>query len=137
MRLLITFLALAATAASATETNAPPNASDGGEVYQRLCSACHGASAKGDGYFAELLTKRPPDLTAISERNGGAFPTFEVMRKIDGRSLVLAHGLLMPAFGPELDAEPAFGRTWTGQTVLTSRGIADVTAYLESIQNQR
>ncbi|MHA6344925.1 c-type cytochrome [Roseivivax sp. CAU 1761] len=134
MRAIASILVFAASAALAETPETPPSVETGGRLYAELCSGCHGRDARGDGPFAELLVARPPDLTGLAARNGGAFPQFEVVRKIDGRALVRAHGLIMPAFGPALDTEPAFGRTWTGQSILTSRAIADLAAYLKSIQ---
>ncbi|HSV70991.1 MAG TPA: CopD family protein [Methylibium sp.] len=46
--------------AAAYETS---SVAEGGMLYQRLCVACHGANARGDGPLAVGLEPRPADLT--------------------------------------------------------------------------
>jgi mono/diheme cytochrome c family protein len=36
----------------------------GKAIYERLCSACHGAQGKGDGPAGEMMKPRAADLTA-------------------------------------------------------------------------
>jgi mono/diheme cytochrome c family protein len=67
-----------------------------------FCASCHGESGKGEGPDADLLKQPPPDLTQIARRAGGTFPRDEVVRKIDGRTLVRAHGAEMPVWGNTL-----------------------------------
>jgi mono/diheme cytochrome c family protein len=74
----------------------------GEELYQRFCSACHGASARGDGPVARSLTVAVPDLTQLVRRYGNEFPADELAEIIDGRNLVIAHGSrTMPVWGYE------------------------------------
>ena len=54
--------------------------------YQTFCVNCHGATGTGDGVLAASLDPRPADLTLISARHGGSFPTTYVMSVIDGYS---------------------------------------------------
>jgi hypothetical protein len=85
--------------------SAPPDNRDlrelsGVEMYERLCSSCHGVSAHGDGPVASLIKIQVPDLTRISYRDGGEFPTEDVRRTIDGRFDRPAHGARdMPVWG--------------------------------------
>jgi mono/diheme cytochrome c family protein len=70
---------------------APP----AGEIlYRRYCAACHGVDGRGDGPAAAALCPRPPDLTRL----GTSEP--ELMRQIDGRRAIRAHGTAaMPVWG--------------------------------------
>lgn len=88
--------------------SAPPEAQrdvqslSGVELYERLCSSCHGATARGDGPVAPLIKTGVPDLTLLGRRDGG-FPTEEVRRTIDGRWDRPAHGARdMPVWGWQL-----------------------------------
>jgi len=79
--------------------------------------------------MAQVLTKRPADLTRIAQRNGGRYPADIVAKIIDGRSPVKGHGggempIWGDAFAKSADPEPA------------SERIARLVAYLESIQRQ-
>ena len=72
----------------------------GVEMYERLCSSCHGPSGRGDGPVASLIEIGVPDLTRIAYRDGGEFPTEDVRRTIDGRWDRAAHGARdMPVWG--------------------------------------
>lgn len=125
--------ALAATLA-ATLPAAAQDASAGARSYAAFCAACHGETGRGDGPVATLLTLPPPDLTVLAARNGGTFPVAEVVYRIDGRVPLSAHGSPMPPFGGMFAGEDAALKTAAGQPVLTSRGIADLVAYLEALQ---
>lgn len=73
------------------------------ELYERLCSSCHGVSGRGDGPVASLIAIRVPDLTRLAYRDGGEFPTEDVRRTIDGRWDRRAHGARdMPVWGWQL-----------------------------------
>ncbi|NNL19617.1 MAG: c-type cytochrome [Boseongicola sp.] len=111
-----------------------PDANTGAWYFARFCAACHGERAMGDGPMQEVLTLRAPDLTQLSAGNDGVFPVTRVVRQIDGRDPMLAHGGEMPLFG-ELFAFPdAALPAETGQPIVTAQPIADLTAWLESIQ---
>lgn len=72
----------------------------GVEMYERLCSSCHGPHGQGDGPVASLIKIGVPDLTRIAQRDGGEFPTEDVRRTIDGRLERPAHGPRdMPVWG--------------------------------------
>ena len=134
MRSLCVVLVLAGTSAFAEEVTDPGSAEAGAEVYSVFCQSCHGAEGRGDGDFADLLSVRPADLTEIAARNGGDFPAMDVMRQIDGRARVEGHGVIMPVFGPLFDLEVAITKADSGQPIVTSRSIADLSAFIESIQ---
>ena len=76
--------------------------------YESNCAACHGITGKGDGRLKQFLTKAPTDLTTLSQRNGGAFPTQLVWEMIDGRSStdIGPHGSReMPVWGADYRAQ--------------------------------
>lgn len=72
---------------------------DGRTAYQESCAACHGPNGQGDGPAARGLATGPADLTMIAARNGGIFPTNQVMSIIDGLNRESHFGSAMPEFG--------------------------------------
>lgn len=85
--------------------------------------------------MAEMLAIETPDLTKLSARNGGSFPTEIVARQIDGRAPLLAHGGEMPIFGPSLESDKNVALPLaSGQPMMTGVPLASVIVYLESIQ---
>ena len=121
-------------AALAGPVAAEPDPVAGEGVFQSLCAACHGMEAKGDGPMAELMTIVPPDLTQLAAANDGVFPMFRVVRQIDGRDPMLAHGGDMPLFGQLFEFPNAAIASETGQPIVTAQPIADVAAWLASVQ---
>ena len=73
-------------------TNAEPPA---GEVlYRRHCAACHGVDGRGDGPASGGLCPPPSDLTRLESSEA------DLMRQIDGRRTIRAHGTAaMPVWG--------------------------------------
>ncbi len=129
MKRLAMIIALVAGPA-ATE----PDVTAGQGVFQTFCAGCHGADAKGGGPMADVLTVSPPDLTKLRAANGGTFPMFRVVRQIDGRDPLLAHGGDMPLFGRLFTYPDGTIATPAGQPIITAQPIADVAAWLESVQ---
>lgn len=111
-----------------------PDPNAGEWYFARYCGACHGENAKGDGPLQEILTVEAPDLTQLSAGNGGVFPIARVVARIDGRDPMLAHGGEMPLFGELFSFADASLKAETGQPIVTAQPIADLTAWLESIQ---
>ena len=75
----------------------------GNALFKTYCAMCHGDGGKGDGSFSASLRKRPPDLTLLSKRNGGTFPTDKVTKTIDGGDLGPEHAKGdMPVWGDAL-----------------------------------
>lgn len=83
---ILTAAAIVAAAALVTVRAQAPQAYSGTADYQVYCSSCHGAQARGDGAIAPSLNKRPADLTQLTKKNDGVFPTERVFKLIDGRS---------------------------------------------------
>lgn len=123
-------ISLAMALTMSTQSLSAQNTEEGAMLYSEFCAACHGMSLRGDGPMVSALTVRPADLTALSEN--GIFPMFEVVRHIDGRDPLLAHGGDMPIFGPWFagDGSDIAMRGPDGQPILMSRPIADLVAFL-------
>lgn len=126
MRYLIV---LAALGLAACVEQAP----DARTLYVENCASCHGDDGRGGGPAARGLAVAPPDLTTIAARNGGVFPTDQVMSTIDG----LDRGAHFSA------AMPEFGAGDLGETVIVEEdglgtpvpiNLLLLTQYLESIQ---
>ena len=101
----------------------------GKDLYLTRCASCHGEDGKGNGPAAVVLKNPPADLTQISKKNGGTFPTTKVMGFIDGERPVPAHGPRhMPVWG-EVFRE---GRPDSEARMR----ILSLTSYLESIQEK-
>ena len=104
----------------------------GKQLYLKYCSACHGPSAKGDGVVSHLMTPRPTDLTELAIKSDGNFPFFKVLRAIDGRTTMRAHGDPdMPVWGELFTMEEGDSPDRHAQ----ARGkVLMITEYLASIQ---
>lgn len=73
---------------------------NGAEEFRNSCAVCHGVRGRGDGLMAEVLTRKPADLSALERKNGGRFPLDRVIATIDGRFIVPGHGnRTMPIWG--------------------------------------
>jgi cytochrome c553 len=62
---------------------ASASAQSGSEDFRLYCAACHGQNGKGG---ASWNGTEVPDLTRLSQANGGKFPSKEVYEVVDGRS---------------------------------------------------
>ncbi len=129
-------IAVAVSPAIAQEVDGTPagDVATGAGLYFSYCAACHGLEARGDGEMADILTVLPSDLTRLSETNDGVFPVTDVVRQIDGRDPLLAHGGVMPLFGTFFEGDDVAIPSEAGQPIMTSRAIADLTAFLKAIQ---
>lgn len=107
---------------------------EGQHIYQTYCATCHGVDLQGNGPMAATLILQPPDLTGLSARNDGVFPTTRVVMRIDGRDPLVSHGSPMPVYGDYFEGNDMPLKLETGQPVMTSRAIADIVVFLESLQ---
>ena len=94
---LFSGLALASTLASAQPAGkkAAPSTYEhkrGQDEYLRYCAVCHGVDGRGGGPLADAMKIVPTDLTRISERNNGQFPSERVAEIIRNGGGVLGHG---------------------------------------------
>ena len=123
----------AATAAHPAAQVKPPRQdyTSGSYLYQTFCASCHGTGGRADGPVADLLFKRPPDLTTIAARHGGTFPRQEVNALIDGRRLVPGHGSTdMPIWGDVLKV------TEGHDDAIIRKRIEALVAHVESLQQK-
>lgn len=129
VRLLAISGLLGVSAAFAEEPLAPAK-----QAYLRYCSACHGEGGKGDGVVSHLMNPRPADLTQLAKKNNGEFPFMRVIRIIDGRETMRAHGDPdMPVWG-EIFATEVPGALNKEAAI---RGkVLLITEYLASIQQK-
>ena len=109
---------------------------EGEETYFRYCAACHGLDAQGHGPMRPVLLVPPADLTALSAGNEGVFPLFRVVQRIDGRDPLVSHGSPMPVYGDFFEGKDTALKTEDGQPVMTSQPVADLVAYIRSLQGE-
>jgi mono/diheme cytochrome c family protein len=131
MRRLAPFLALVLAGPAFADAGDPVA---GRDVFLSYCAVCHGMRATGDGPMADVLKARPADLTQLAASNGGVFPVLRVVRQVDGRDPMLAHGGEMPLYGELFRFPDGAISSETGQPIVTAQPIADVAAYLATIQ---
>jgi mono/diheme cytochrome c family protein len=75
----------------------------GQDLYRRFCASCHGAQGRGDGPVAATLKVEVPDLTLLARRRGDFYPRDSILKIIDGRFVIGAHGTrTMPIWGEDL-----------------------------------
>jgi len=102
MRFSTPYVIAAALLFAATASAADYESITGQQLYARYCASCHGMQGRGDGPVASSLTIEVPDLTLLARRAGGTFPRDRVIRIIDGRYMIGAHGSrIMPIWGEE------------------------------------
>jgi mono/diheme cytochrome c family protein len=124
--------ACASTAPNQREISSRP----GAQLYQQLCSSCHGVAGEGNGPVAPLVKIGVPDLTRIALRNRGEFPAGNVRRTIDGRFDRPAHGARdMPVWGWRFynSADPNDAQ----ERARVDAMIDQLVAYLRSIQKEK
>jgi mono/diheme cytochrome c family protein len=125
-------LGVAALAVSAGVASADEDLGRG--LYLRYCSACHGEGAKGDGVVSQLMRPKPPDLTQLASKAKGKFPFYDVVRQIDGRETIRAHGgSTMPVWGVVFRSEEGES---TGAEAVVRGKVVLITDYLERIQQK-
>jgi Cytochrome c len=110
------------------------DAARGEALYRAHCAVCHGIEATGQGPMVTVLVVQPADLTTLVARHGGVFPLERVTARIDGRDPLVSHGSDMPIYGPFFEGRDVALKTEAGQPLLTSQPIADLVAWLRTIQ---
>lgn len=132
MRVTRLFSCLFSVAAAVGPVNAQ-DAELGAELYADYCAACHGATGKGDGDMANVITIPATNLTTLASGNDGEFPMLKVIHVIDGRTGIRAHGGPMPLFGRVFSREGSDDDSY-GTTLETRGRILSLAMYLESLQ---
>jgi mono/diheme cytochrome c family protein len=115
------------------QSDAPASARGEG-IYMRHCATCHGIDAQGNGPMAPVLLLQPTDLTRLAATNGGTLPVIRIVTRIDGRDPLASHGSPMPLFGQLFEPQDTAIKAPDGMPVLTSQPIADLLAWIETIQ---
>jgi mono/diheme cytochrome c family protein len=102
----------------------------GRDLFEFYCASCHGRDGKGQGHVASALKTPPPDLTLLTQRNGGSFPTARVDGAIRGKNSkpTPAHGSSeMPVWGPIF-------KGLDNRNEVNEERINNLVKYIESIQ---
>jgi mono/diheme cytochrome c family protein len=132
LALALGLVASTSAAAAGAERGSVPDAEQaarGQVVYKRFCAVCHGKDGAGDGQLATELRAKPTDLTRLSAKNGDVFPFEKVVRAIDGRDTVRAHGSSdMPVWGE------VFAKTEGTDTPDPVAAVDRLTHYVWSLQ---
>lgn len=131
---IITSAALLAALTACTQISMP-DSTDGAAFFAQNCVSCHGTSGTGDGPLAAGLAQAPADLTTLSQRNGGTFPTAQALSYIYGDPDRGHLARVMPQFGSQM-ASDLVPLEVNGVLTPTPRVLAGLFAYLESIQQQ-
>ncbi len=107
------------------------NASSGQEMFNSYCAVCHGTDGKGAGPAASALKVPPTDLTELSAKNGGKYPSMHVSSVLRGEAETPAHGSKdMPIWGP------LFRHLSQGHDAEVQQRVANLNQYIESIQKK-
>lgn len=102
----------------------------GVEMYRTYGAVCHGLDGKGNGPAAPALKQALPDLTLLTKKSNGQFPSFRVSNIIQGDAEITAHGSKeMPMWGD------AFRNLRRYEPVVKLR-IHNLTEYIESLQEK-
>jgi mono/diheme cytochrome c family protein len=104
----------------------------GQKMFTSYCAVCHGASGTGNGPAAQALKIPPADLTLLSQKNQGVFPSKHV-------ASVLQFGVQNPAHGTAV--MPIWGNLMLtlypsnqDAATLVNQRIFNLTEYLKKIQ---
>ena len=102
------------------------------------CASCHGEDGRGNGPAVKVIPGFPPsDLTTLTKRNAGQFPTDKVRSVIDGRRPLPGHNELetdMPIWGVQFQQE---GEEFSYESEAKVTGRIDaLVAYIRSMQRE-
>ena len=106
----------------------PTSAGSGKEMFNSYCAACHGLDGKGNGPAASALKQQPTDLTLLAQKNGGKFPTADVMNSIDNVTENVHGAKDMPIWGPLLSSVS------NGNTNIVRLRIHNIAQYISTLQ---
>jgi mono/diheme cytochrome c family protein len=107
------------------------NAASGEEMYNSYCAACHGVDGKGSGPAASALKVAPTNLTELSAKNDGKYPTLHVSSVLRGEAETPAHGSKdMPVWGP------LFRHLSQGHDAEVQQRIANLNQYVGTLQKK-
>lgn len=108
------------------------SAASGQQMFTTYCAACHGADGRGNGPAASAMKIPPVDLTTLSKKNGGVFPSAHVSSVLQFGVKNPAHGSAeMPVWGDLMQTMSSSNRD---PSVAMHQRIANLTDYLKQIQ---
>jgi len=109
---------------------------DGDEVFNNLCSTCHGTGGRGDGPAASALNTGVPDLTILAAKNGGVYAHRQVKAVISGKHRVVANGTIdMPMWGEQfMYVRPGPGINSFPHRYFARERINTLSTYIEGLQ---
>lgn len=84
---------------SAAALAQPGKTDTGKQEFDANCAVCHASDGRGNGPFVQYLRSSPPDLTTLSQRNGGVLPVNRVVQTIEGRDVPSHTARDMPIWG--------------------------------------
>ncbi len=101
--------------------------------FDTICASCHGIDGSGKG--RDLTEASPPDLTKLSEKNGGKFPFEEAYRTVDGREMKGSHRrFAMPFWGDYLQKQ---GDEYSpSSNAAVKQRISAIVHYVETLQKK-
>lgn len=107
------------------------SAQTGKKDYQHYCAQCHGIDGKG-GKKGDI---EGPDLTPLSQMNGGKFPFQFVYKVIDGRERAAAHESLlnMPLWGVYFQPQ---GSSNSASEAKVKARITELARYIQTLQEK-
>lgn len=103
MRRTLIILTICCSTWASSAGSADYVAMSGQDLFRRFCASCHGPQGRGDGPVAASFRVEVPDLTQTAGRVHGTDVRERIVRIIDGRYILGAHGTrVMPVWGEDL-----------------------------------
>jgi len=104
----------------------------GQKMFTAYCAVCHGTDGTGNGPAAQALKIPPANLTTLSQRNKGVFPSQHVVSVLQFGVQNPAHGTaVMPIWG---DLMLTLHSSNQDAATLVNQRIFNLTEYLKKIQ---
>ena len=98
-------------------------------MYTLYCAVCHGVDGRGNGPAAEALKVPPSDLTNLTGKNRGKYPSDHVTSAIQGDLRLPVHGSKeMPVWGA------LFWDMSQGHSSEVLLRVTNLNKYIESLQ---
>ena len=139
LTLAVIFIAFSAFAlAQEASTQAPPvvkhvpitntSAESGQAMFKSYCAVCHGIDSKGDGPAAPAMKTPPTDLTTLTQKNGGKYPSAHIATIIRGGGLAAHGNEEMPVWGP------SFSSVSHGHPGVVQLRVYNLVKYIQTLQ---
>ena len=107
---------------------------NGEELFEELCTVCHGEGGIGNGPAVSALTNAPTNLTVLAAKSNGTFPRKDVKTAIAGRFREDAHGSIgMPSWRQVFTGANPDWRLYRRE-IFAMQQVDRLTDYLETIQ---